>query len=193
MRPSITLALLLGATVGATAVACRDATGVAPLPTLDNESGSGGGSGTNGDGTPSDSSSTPSGPGQSAPADPAPPSGADTAVNHPPPPVGVFTLHGIIRGEAPGGDSTRTVTLPGVTASLYRVKSADGTPIEPAVLVGSQVADQLSEVTFPDLPSAHYRIEVKAPAGGPYTDVSVTITPPTARSIAIYLLLRRKG
>jgi hypothetical protein len=192
MRPStILLPLLLGATLGATLLACREATAVAPVPSLESETESDGGTSEGGSGR--DSSSTPSEPGQHAPADPASPTGADTVVSDPRPPAAIFTLVGIIRGAATAADTTRTVTLPGVTANLYRVGSADGTPIEPAVLVGTAVADRLSEVTFHDLASAHYRLDVKGPAGGPYADASVTIAPPTARSIAIYVLLRRKG
>lgn len=191
MRPSTSLlTAFLCATLGATVLACREAPAVAPLPSLDTEAEADGG--TNG-GSESDSSSTPTGPGQHAPADPAPPAGADTAVTDPRPLAPSFTLVGIIRGVAAGSDTTRTVPLPGVTASLYRVKLADGTPIEPAVLVGTAVADRLSEVTFSNVVSAHYRIDVKGPAGGPFADASVTVAPPKASSIAIYVLLRRKG
>jgi hypothetical protein len=72
------------------------------------------------------------------------------------------------------------------------VRAADGTPVQPEVLVGSAVADGLSEVTFAGLASAYYRLDVKAPAGGSYLDASVTVVPPSAASIAVYVLLRRK-
>ena len=191
MRSSTNLTLLLAATLGATALACRETAAVAPLPSLDTKTDADGRQG--GESSPPDSGSGPAGPDQHAPATPAPPTGGDTAVADPRPPAAIFTLHGIIRGREAGPDTTRSVRLPGVTANLYRVKSSDGTPIEPEVLVATAVADQLSEVTFADLVSAHYRLEVKAPPGGPFLDGSVTIAPPSARSIAVLVLLRRKG
>jgi hypothetical protein len=71
------------------------------------------------------------------------------------------------------------------------VKSADGSTIA-ETLVSSAVADATGEFTFSDLPSAYYRIDVAAPAGGPYVDGSVSIAPPWSTPIRVHVVLHRK-
>jgi hypothetical protein len=195
MRPSTTLALLLVA-LSTSTLGCRDAAPSGPERALDNRSGSGDGSdasaGASGSGASSDSSSAPEQPGSTT-GTPDGPTQPDTAVQSPPPRPASFTLAGFARGAASTSDTTQTVPLGGVTANLYRIKTADGSPVQPEVLAGSVVVDANGAFTFRDVASAHYRLEVKAPPGGPYVDGSVTIVPPWSSAIAVYVVLPRKG
>jgi hypothetical protein len=114
-----------------------------------------------------------------------------TALTPPPPLAASFTLHGFALGVESGTDTTRTVRLPGVTATLYRVRAADGSASDEA-LVGSAVADGNGEFTFRGLVSAYYRVDVKAPAGGPYVDTSRSIDPPWSTEVRVSVVLPRK-
>lgn len=196
MRPSITMALLLAATLGVSALGCRDAAPSGPERALDNQTGSGDGSdgsaATGGNGSSSDSSSAPEQPGSTTGTADGP-TQPDTAVQSPPPRPASFMVTGFARGAVSTSDTTQTVPLGGVTANLYRVKMADGSPVEPEVLVGSRIADASGEFTFRDVASAYYRLEVKAPAGGAYADGSLTIVPPWSSAIAVYVVLPRKS
>jgi hypothetical protein len=95
-------------------------------------------------------------------------------------------------GVESGTDTTRTVRIPAATARLYRVKAVDGSAVA-ETLVGSAVADANGEFIFANLASAYYRLDVTAPAGGPYVDGSVTIAPPWGTQIRIHVVLHRKS
>ena len=189
MRPSITLALFLGAalTVTSATVGCHDSNATAPQQTLDNRDGTSDGEGNSGG---SDSGSTPQPGPTTEPADPAP--GSDTAITSPPVLPASYTLTGIVHVVLPGSDTTRTVPVAGATVRIYRVKAADGSAV-PEVHVGTATSDALGDVVFRDLSSAYYRLDVKAPAGGPYGDASRTIAPSLSSQIAVLLLLPRKS
>ena len=185
MRPSITLALLV-ATIGAATVGCRDSAPATPPEVLDIREPSG----TDGAANSDDSSSTPQPTSPTAPADPGP--APDTAISPPPPRPASFTVTGVAVGVESGTDTTRTVRIPAATARLYRVKAADGSA-ESETLVGTAVADANGEFVFANLASAYYRLEVEAPAGGPYVDGSVSIAPPWSTQIRIHVVLHRKS
>jgi hypothetical protein len=184
MRPSITLAVLV-ASLGAATVACRDSAAVGPPKVLDIREPSG----TDGAASEDDSSSTSEPTSPTAPVDPAP--GADTAISPPPPRPESFTLTGVAVGVEVGTDTTRTVPLPGVTARLYRVKTADGSAIT-ETLVASATANQDGVFLFADLASAYYRLDVTAQPGGAYVDGSVSIAPPWSAQIRVHVVLHRK-
>ena len=184
MRPCIRLAVLaitLGVTVG-----CRESAPIAPREALDIRDPSG----ADGGATDDDSSSTSQPTSPTAPVDPAP--GPDTAISPPPPRPASFTVTGAVVGVESGTDTTRTVRVPGTTARLYRVRTADGSAVA-ATLVGSTVADANGEFSFANLASAYYRLDVTAPAGGPYVDGSVSIAPPWGTQIRIHVVLHRKS
>jgi hypothetical protein len=77
-------------------------------------------------------------------------------------------------------------------ARLYRVRAVDGSAVA-ETLVGGAVADANGEFIFANLASAYYRLDVTAPAGGPYVDGSVSIAPPWATQIRIHVVLHRKS
>jgi hypothetical protein len=185
MRPSITLGLAFAVAFGATTLGCRDSAPAQPQA-LDTREATGGDKSSTG----ADSSGTEQPASPTAPADPAP--GSDTAITPPPPRPAAFTLEAVALGVQPGEDTTRTVRLAGVTARLYRVRAADGTAI-PEALIGSVVANGNGEMVFRDLSSAHYRLDVQAPPGGPYADGVVSIAPPWSAQIRIAVVLHRKG
>ena len=185
MRPSIIVGLFV-ASLGVAAAACRESATAAPQKALDIRDPSAADDGGGND--DSSSTSQPSSP--TAPVDPGP--SPDTAITPPPPLPASFTLTGVAVGVVSGSDTTRTVRIPGVTARLYRVKAADGTPAN-ETLVGTAVADANGEIAFADVPSAHYRLDVTAPAGGPYVDGSVSIAPPWSTHIRVNVVLQRKS
>lgn len=196
MRPSTTLALLLGAALSLSTLGCRDTSPSGPDPALDIRSGSS----DHGEGTPAagaggagaDSSSTGDGP-ENTTGTADGPTRPDTAAQSPPPRPASFALQGLARGAVSRSDTTVTVALGGVTANLYRVKTADGSPVEPEVLAGTTVADGNGEFAFRDVASAYYRLEVKAPSGSGYADASLTIVPPWSSTIGVYVVLPRKN
>jgi hypothetical protein len=126
----------------------------------------------------------------SPPQDHAPRAAASVVA--PPPLPTTFSLTGVALGVELGADTTRTVRLSGVTARLYRIKSADGTPVT-ETLVATDVADANGEFMFSSLASAYYRIDVAAPGGGPYVDGSVSLAPPSATEIRVHVVLHRKS
>jgi hypothetical protein len=185
MRPSVTVGLLVVG-LGVATIACRDAAPAAPNQPLDVRHPASGDGAANG----GDSTSTPEPTSPTAPVDPAP--GPDTAVSPPPPLAASFTLRGIAIGVVSGTDTTHTVRLAGVAARLHRVKAADGTTVA-ETLVGSASADANGEFLFTEVPSAYYRVDVGAPAGGAYADGSVTIPPPSTREIRVHVVLQRRN
>lgn len=185
MRPSLSVGLFVVA-LGVATTACRNGAPAAPEKVLDIRSPSAG----DGTATGDDSSSTSQPTSPTAPVDPAP--NPDTAVSPPPPLPASFALTGVAVGVVTGSDTTRTVPVPAVTARLYRVRAADGSAVA-ETLVGSAVADANGEFVFSDVASAYYRIDVAAPAGGPYVDGSVSIPPPWATQIRVHVVLHRKS
>jgi hypothetical protein len=185
MRPSITLGLFVAA-LGVATLGCRDSAPAAPHQALDIRDPSGSDDGGNGN----DSGSTTQPTSPTAPAQPGP--GPDTAVTPPPPLPAAFSLTGVALGVEAGTDTTRTIRLSGVTARLYRVKAADGGATA-ETLVGTAVADASGEFVFRDIASAYYRLDVVAPAGGPYQDGSVAIAPPWSTDIRAHVVLHRKS
>lgn len=178
MRPSITLGLILGIALSASTLACHDSLPAAPQQVLDNHTGSSGdgnGEGGNGEDGNDSTSTTPDPPNKHEPVDP------DSVVQTPPPaPIpGTFALYATVFGAEAATDTTRTVRLPGVSLSLYRVRNADGSAVQPEVLVGTGVTDTQGDFMFRDLASAYYRLDIKAPPGGPYLDASRSIAPPS--------------
>jgi hypothetical protein len=184
MRPSITVGLLVVA-LGAATTACRDAAPAAPHEALDIRDPSG----TDGATSNDDSSSTSQPTSPTAPVDPGP--RPDSAVSPPPPLAASFTLTGVALGVESGTDTTRTVAVAGVPARLYRIRAADGSAVA-ETLVASTNADASGEFTFAEVASAYYRVDVAAPAGGPYVDGSVSIAPPWATQIRVNVVLHRK-
>jgi hypothetical protein len=193
MRPSRTLALFLGAalTLATATGGCRDSTAAAPQEALDNWAGTNGDEGSaGGNGGNSDSSSTEQPPNTHTPADPAP--APDTVASPPPAPPASFTLTGVALGAESGIDTVRTVPLAGVTARIYRVQAADGSSVAES-LVGTATTDANGRFAFRDLASAFYRLDVVAPAAGPYVDASRLIAPPWSTAIVVHIVLPRKG
>ncbi|MFN2566352.1 MAG: hypothetical protein ABR499_15250 [Gemmatimonadaceae bacterium] len=197
MRPSITLGLILCIALSASTLACHDSLPAAPEQALDNHTGSSGGDGGGEEGSDS-TSTTPDPPNRHEPVEPASP--PDSVVQTPPPPVpGTFALYATVFGAEAATDTTRTVRLPGVTVSLYRVRNGDGSAVQPEVLVGTGVTDARGDFIFHDLASAYYRLDVKAPPGGPYLDASRSITPPSVGGpgmdvvLVMPVVLQRKG
>jgi hypothetical protein len=191
MRPSIALGLFLGValTVTSAAIGCRDSSPAAPQQALDNREAAAGGAGSTGDGGGSDSSGAPQPTSPTAPATPGP--GQDTALA-PPTFAASFTLNGVVLGAEAGADTTRTIPLAGVTARIYRVRAADG-GAAPETLIGTTASDANGRFVFRDLASAYYRLDVEAPAGGPYADASRPIAPPWSSEIGVHVVLLRKS
>jgi hypothetical protein len=184
MRPSIIVGLFCCVVVGTTAIGCRDGAPAEPQA-FDNREAKSGGAG----GSDDDSSSTPEPSPSTAPVEPGP--GPDTAVAPLPPAPASFTIDGVALGVEPGSDTTRTVRVAGVAARLYRVRAADGSTIA-ETLVASATADANGQFVFRDVSSAHYRLNVQAPAGGPYADGSVSISPPWSTPIRVAVMLHRR-
>jgi hypothetical protein len=184
MRPSTIPGLILGVALIGSPLGCRDSTPAAPQPALDIRDPSDGAGGAEGDSTSTPPASQPAEP------TPAPP---DTAPSSAPPPLPAsFTLRGVVLGAVSTSDTTRAERLPGVVATLYRIKDADGTPVQPELLAGSAVTDAGGEFVFRDLAPGHYRLDLKAAAGTPYADASRTIAPPWSSEIAVHVVLLRK-